>query len=295
MNENLKHGAVHTPIRRWFHRKARKASGKRLGKGMGVNWEQGSRFRNKWEGKVSIKNQADNFSCSGQAGSYGLQIDRLIRDIYDGEISAKSIYAPIAYPSGGTTISSLMQQIGTVGANLEREIPSYDIYGNPLSESMMIERSWETPETTKSALTRAGYTPYDIDDDIDSVADAINTYGWAIIEIQGQNGNTPPWNSATPQPPNSNNSNEKWWHFMVVMDFSIDNGKKRIHAFQSEGPTWGDKGMQYLYENYFNGKFIDAFTFIYDTEVEPTNTNHSIWAEISRWFRNIYIPSLKTA
>lgn len=253
---------------------------------MGVDWTKGSQWRSKLEGKLPVKNQGSNFSCGGQAGSMFLQIQAIIRGEDGSEISAKSIYAPIAYPGGGTTISRLEQQIGTVGANLEKAVPSYDVYGNPLSEAMMIERSWQTPQTELDALLRSGYTPVDITDDIEAVAEAINAYGAVIWKIGGQNGHTPDWRSPTPQPPSKDNKNTIWWHFMCAYDFGVVNGEKVIYAKQSMGTTWGDNGTQYFNEPYFDSGYIDAFTLIYDKNIVPDSTNHSIWAEIARWFRS---------
>ncbi len=278
-------GAKHQPIFRFFHKKLRRLTGKRLAKGMGVDWTKGSQFRTQASG-LPIKNQGSNFSCGGEAGAYFLEIMRRIQNIQEGEISAKSIYAPIAYPGGGTTITSLMTQIGAHGANLEATVPSYDSNGQPLDEIQMTDKSFMTSENIKDALSRAGYTPYDCQDDIESVAEAINTYGAVIWEITGQNGNTPDWISATPQPPQIGNPNPLWRHFMCAYDFSLDeNGKQRIHAYQSMSSGWGDKGIQYFYEEYFTGKYLDAFTFIYDTKLVPNSDNHSIWAELLRWFR----------
>lgn len=293
MSEDFRHGAINQPIRRGLHRMVRKMAGKRLAGGIGVDWTTGSRFRNDLELHLPRKNQGDNDSCSGQAGSYFLQIQRILQKVNEGELSAKSIYDPIAYSTGGTTISKLMTQIGAHGTNLESAVPSYDSKGTPLSEPLMTNKSSQTAAFVSDALTRAGYTPWDINDDIDSVAEAINTYGAVIWMIAGQNGNFPDWRSPTPQPPSSTNPNPLWYHFMCAYDFEIDSGgKKRIIALQSEGPTWGHNGVQYFYENYFTGKWLDAFTFIYDLNLVPNSDNHSTWAEVSRWFR-IFLASLK--
>lgn len=284
--QHLQHGAIHQPIRRRVHRVVRKARGYRLARGMGVDWNAGSSFRQYWQGKLTPKNQGQNFSCGGQSGSEFLQLQDLIRGGTGAEVSAKSIYAPIAYPGGGTTVQALQQQLMTVGANLEKDVPSYDAYGKPLPEFMMTERSYETPALSQDALQRAGYTPYDIHDDIESVAEAIATYGAVIWMITGQNGNSPDWKSPTPQPPSKKNPNPLWRHFMMAYDFCIKDGKKTIIAMQSEGTAWGDNGVQYFTENYFNNpNYLDAFTLIYDKNIKPKVDNTSLFADFCRWFR----------
>lgn len=288
--EQFNHGAIHQPIRRKATKVWRKVRGKVYVKGMGVgvDWQRGSQFKDKLV-FIPIKNQGINFSCGGQAGSTFLQIQRIIQGNNEGEISAKSIYDPIAYPFGGTTVNDLQMQLATRGANLESAVSSYDANKQPLSEEAMKNKSSQTPSLIKDAFSRAGYTPYDINDDIDSVAEAINTYGAVIWKITGQDGNVPGWRSATPQPPSKANKNTLWYHFMCAYDFQIDsNGKKRIVAFQSEGPDWGDHGKQYFYENYFTGKHLDAFTLIYDKNITPTKDNTSVWAAVARWFRSLW-------
>lgn len=283
MNENISSGAIKINwLHRLFHRYFKRIS---LVGDIGVDWNVGSPYRN-IIGQVLIKNQGQNDSCSGQAGSYLLQILRLVfKNVTSMEnLSAKSIYAPIAYPQGGTTVSSLMTQISAHGANLEATVPSYDAYGNPLSESMMEDRSWETDALREDAENRAGYTPVDVPKDIDSVAQAIAQHGAVIWEIQGQNNGT--WTSAFPNPPSKNNPNPLWQHFMCAYDYGIINGQKYIFALQSMGNSWGVNGVQYFNEDYFNsGHIIDVFTFIPDQELAPNSNNYSIWSALVLYFK----------
>lgn len=280
------YGAIHQPIRRKIHRFIRRLNQKNLSRGLSVDWSKGSQYRPLLTGKLPIKDQGQNSSCGGQAGSYFLQIQEIIRGISEGELSAKSVYAPIAYPGGGTTIPSLMTQIGAHGANLEVAVPSYDMYRNPLNDAMMSDVSWRTPATDADAVKRAGYMPYDIDNNIESVASAINADGAVIWEIALQDGHVPGWRSATPQPPSKNNPNPIDHHFMCAYDFMIDaSGNKIIIALQSEGPSWGVNGIQFFTQPYFDSGYIDAFTFIYDAKLDPTSSNHSIWAEVVRYFK----------
>jgi hypothetical protein len=54
---------------------------------------------------IPIKNQGSS-SCGGQAGSYWIEIIDKMMSGQDIQFSAKSIYAPIAYPQGGTTVQT---------------------------------------------------------------------------------------------------------------------------------------------------------------------------------------------
>ena len=281
------HGAIPlNPI----HRKARKlyhrAIGKRLVKGVPFDWVKGYHILDV-VGTPKIKNQDPNSSCSGQSSSYFLWIQRQLQGIREGELSAKSFYAPIAYKGGGTTVVRLQNQLEASGINLETSVPSYDVYGNPLSEMLMEDKSWQTSELSTDAFQRAGYTLYDIGEDIDEVAATIRDWGGVIWEICGQDNGT--WTSAYPKPPSKNNPNELWYHFMCAVGAKLIDGKKTIIALQSYGELWGDHGIQYFQEDYFNsGYIIDCFTFIHDDHIKPLPTNVSWMAQLLRYFRSLW-------
>lgn len=281
MNENqFGHGA--RPINK-VHRFLNRKMGRQTVKGMSLfDWNTGFDVRDKI-GPITIKNQGTNDSCSGQAGSYFLEIQRKLQGIKESDLSAKSIYAPIAYPGGGTTIPYLETALATTGANFEQAVPSYDSNGNPFPEAQMVDISWETVALSQDALTRAGYTPIDIPRDIDSVASAIQQYGAVIWEITGQNNGT--WTSSIPLAPNPGSQNPLWHHFMCAIGARMLGGKKVIVALQSMGSSWGDNGIQYFTEDYFNsGYIVDVFSFIYDKQLVPAS-DETIWQAVANWFR----------
>ncbi len=275
------HGAI--PLNK-THLKINKFLRNKIAKGFDFDWDKGYDVRDTI-GPISIKNQGSNYSCGGQAGSYFLEIQRRLQGIKEGALSAKSIYAPIHYPGGGTTVSALMTQVSTEGANKESLVHSGYITGAPLPESLMIDMSWQNPDTINDALNRAGYTPYDIKEDIDEVASIIENYGAIIWEIRGKNNGT--WLTANPRPPLKSSPASYFNHFMCCIGAKMINGKKTIIALQSMGEQCGDKGIQNFEEEWFTTRnIIDCFTFIYDTQLIPLDDNNSIWAAIARWFRN---------
>lgn len=316
--EQFNHGAISlNPVHRWLHRKINRKKLPKVARGTGVDWNVGYDVRDTI-GPIKIKNQGQNSSCGGQAGSYFLEIQRRLQKINEGGISAKSIYSPIAYSGGGTTVKDLEQQICAHGANLEATVPSQNPDGSPFTEEQISDKSWITPSLTEDANTRAGYTPYDIPVNVDSIAQAMKQWGATFMEIQGQNGHTPGWQTATPQFPDKNNQNEIWSHFQCLIGFlaitptdyisigsgvtTIDAVKQKykdnplldlnsrtvkvVLALQSEGENWGDSGIQAFSESYFQSKYVvDTFTAIYDTKIIPSSINFSWYAWLLRWFR----------
>lgn len=275
------HGAKPLGI---IHRGWRKISRPTIGKGGFFDWEKGYDVRDKI-GPIKIKDQGQSFSCAGQSAAYFLEIQRRLQGINEGAISAKSIYAPIAAVGGGADLNSLVSQISFRGAELEAKVPSYDIDGLPLPEYLMTEKSWETPNVITDMLTRAGYTPYNVPTDIDSAASTIAAYGAVIFTIKGQNNGT--WLNPVPMPPSKSNSNPYWYHYICGIGGKIVNEQKAIIDLQSWGEDTGDKGIQFLNEDYFKNKgILNVEAWIHDSQIAPLPDNHNIWAEILRWFRS---------
>ena len=275
------HGAIRANFfKHWF----RKATQKSLIKGLGFDWSKGFDVRDTI-GSIEIKNQGSNSSCGGQSGSYFLEIQRRLQAIKEGACSAKSIYSPISYAGGGTTLIALQGQIKGSGANLEAVVPSM-VNGLPMIEAQITDKSWRTSALTEDALTRGGYVPYDIGTNIDDVATAIQNYGACIIEISGQNGHNPGWLSAYPCPPLPNNGQEIWNHFLCCCGAKIINGVKYAIALESMGTSVGENGIQYISEAYFQSGFVrEAFTFMWDGNIyTPVKRPQSDWAYLADWF-----------
>jgi hypothetical protein len=233
-----------------------------------------------------VKNQGISFSCGGQAGSY------LIRDLLktagkdQGEISAKSIYAPYCAVGGGMTLDAIETCIGAHGSNLESLVSSYDVNGNPLTEPMFETRVWETPQTDADALTRAGYTPVSVAIDKDSMAEAIRDYGGIIMLIQGQNGNQPMnWTTATPAPPSKSNPKPLWAHYLWCAFTTTT----QIAVYNSWGVQIGSGGKQFFDETYINsGYILDCIAFIPDSMIGSLPvTMPPPWASLLIWFKSL--------
>lgn len=240
------HGAVRQPIlhkiRRFFRPKIAMAD-------VPFDWNNIPPVKD-----LKIKNQFQSFSCGGQAGAYLLEI------LTGQEISAKSIYAPVHASGGGMTLSVLENKLAYSGAVLEARVPSYLLDGTT-NETFMTEMSWNTPELTRDALTRSGYTLKSVPIDIDSIAQATVTYGGVILLLDGQNNGT--WLTPFPAPPSRNNFNPLWGHYMCTKTPVIMNEKKNISSYQSWGDNVGKKGIQYFNETYINsGYIIDAFVLV---------------------------------
>lgn len=232
----------------------------------------------------SIKNQQQSESCGGHAGAYWLETERMIQGINEGAISAKSIYAPIAFSGGGTTVSALENQLAITGGNLESSVPSTAPDGT-CTEAFMEDLSWKTVATDQDAIKRAGYTVMSVAIDIESIAEAIQNEGGVIWEIVGQNNDT--WLSPYPQPP-MNNQNT-WNHFMRGFGYQTGVNGQQIDFTQSWGTSVGNGGIQHFLQNYINsGYIVDVFTFVADSKLVPLPNNHTQEAGYVRFFNWLF-------
>ena len=282
--ENIHHtGAIPVhPLLRKLNRWLRPSYSKHLRKRVGyapVDWTK------PYASPIgSIKNQQQSESCGGQAGSYWLTTERMIQGINEGDISAKSIYAPIACQGGGTTVSALENQLTIAGGNLEATVPSTAPDGT-CTEAFMEDLSWKTVATDQDAIKRAGYTIMSVAIDIDSIAEAIQNEGGVIWEIVGQNNGT--WLSPYPQPPV--NSKNTWNHFMRGFGYQTGVNGQQIDCTQSWGISVGDGGIQHFLQNYIDsGYIVDVFTFVKDNTLVPLPNNHSQEAGYVRFFNWLF-------
>jgi hypothetical protein len=228
---------------------------------------------------LTIKNQFNSSSCGGQAGSYWLEIVDRRLDHTDIQFSAKSIYAPIAYPQGGTTVYALEQQINKLGANFESDVPSY-YPDTTTDEKFMIDKSYQTSELANKALRDAFRVSVSVPIDIESMAQAIQNSGGVIIEVQGQNNGT--WYSATPKPPIKGNG-EIWAHFVNGSSAGLLNGQKALAFSNSWGTQAGQGGWQYFTEEYINsGYIVDCFTWY------PLGVTTHGNLDSTNWLWNLY-------
>lgn len=247
-----------------------------------------------------IKNQQQSDACGGMAGSYFIEIQRTLQGVSEGSVSAKSVYAPIAYPGGGTEPDDLETQLAARGGDLEAQVPDLAADGS-CTEAFMSDREWETPQLAADALTRAGYTPMSVAIDIDSIAEAIRNEGAVIWVIQGQNGQNPGWLSPYPAPPSTSNQNGIWEHFQASFGFRAVGGVKQVDTLNSWGVGVGDSGVQHFTGAYIDsGYIVDCFTLVHDSKLVPVQSPGQsvatqVWQAVCLYFRGVWgMPEFST-
>lgn len=211
--------------------------------------------------KLKVEDQNGSFSCGGQAVSKKGEVASAFHNKSYVDKSAKFPYSQCFVGTGGSGARPLFDIYNKQGMGNESDTPSYD-QGNPPAEPFMERSSDITADARNNAVKdkSAGYAQ--VNNDIDSIAQAIRDGKGVVIGIYGQNNGT--WRTSYPTPPTSNNV---WAHWVYAGKAKIVNGKKYIGFLNSWGPSTGDNGWQWISEDYFNAQWgiFMIWNFVYDT------------------------------
>lgn len=205
-----------------------------------------SRVTNTPNFKLPVKDQDGSGSCGGQAWSaYDSVFEAMATGSFE-ERSAKYIYAQtFVLPAGsaGRTNSELVKNQGVAREAL---LTSYD-NGNPPSEAFM-QRPQDITAAHRADAKQSRAKGYaNVSPIIDEVAQAIRENHGVVIGVVGQNNGT--WLTPFPTPPTV--GGEHWYHWMYAGKAKMINGVKHVGVLNSWGTSCGDKGWQWLSEDYF--------------------------------------------
>lgn len=228
------------------------------------NWNKGYDIE-EVVGRLPVKDQDGSGSCGGQAWSSYMEVLEAVADQTLEERSAKFIYAQtFVLPGGGSFGRDNSNVCIKQGCAREAVLTSYE-NGQPPTESFM-ERPQDIADAIRADAKLARTLSYaNVDVDIDLFAQAIEQNHGMVMGIWGQNNGT--WGSAFPKPP----AKQQWGHWVYAGKAKLINGKKFIGFLNSWGPEIGQKGWQWLGEDYFVlGFFQNGWTMIFNNaSVQP--------------------------
>ncbi len=220
------------------------------------DWGVGFNIEDK-VGIIPSKNQNGSFSCGGQAWSYYMAVlEALVTGSFE-ERSAKYIYSQtFVSPDGGSRGRDNCNLCIKQGVSVESLCSSYE-NGQPPSESFMTQQDISDTAKQNAHLSQSlSYT--NVDPDIDLFAQAIRDNGGIVMGLYGKDNGT--WLSLFPKPPTSLQG--VWGHWLYAGRAKMIDGKKYIGIKNSWGNNVGDKGWQWIGEDYFNGYVWQSWTML---------------------------------
>lgn len=199
--------------------------------------------------KITVKDQNGSSSCGGQAWSYyGEVLETIATGSYETR-SARWIYAHTAVPGGGSRGKDNCDFVIKNGFVQEVHAPSYE-GKKPPKEPFMLS----VPKLSKDAIedkeVSRALSYLKVPSDFYSVAAAIREHNGCILSVSGEDNST--WRTAYPKPP----TKRMWGHWLYAGKLKVENGKKYIGVLNSWGTKTGEKGWQWIGEDYFDTGFI---------------------------------------
>lgn len=222
------------------------------------DWERGFDIEQVIGTKLVVKDQGVSLSCGGQAWSYyGEVLEAIATGTYEPR-SARWPYSAVRVPSGGSMGKELSAFVCKNGFALEKDATSYD-EGKPPREPFMSKIPVLSETQMDEALTSRALSYVQVKADIDILAQALQDNYGVCIALYGENNGT--WKALFPKPPNE----PVWAHWLYVCKAKMIDGKKYLGVINSWGPKTGDKGIQWIGEDYFvNGNVWYGWTLAWD-------------------------------
>lgn len=231
-------------------------------KGYSVEKELGEKLGIK-DFKLPIKDQNGSSSCGGQAVAYYEAVQDAFEKGVFTDKSAKDIYSQCFVPGGGSAGRTLMDLVSKKGVCLETLIPSLD-KGHPPTESFMEQKLQDTGTRT-NALTAKCCSYARVNLGLESLAIAVRDNHGVLLGVDGSNNGS--WLSKFPVPPQTT----EWRHWLFLSGAKMVLGEKRLEIINSWGLQAGDRGHQWLGENYVP-HFFEAWSLYDDGGVTWTPT-----------------------
>ena len=222
------------------------------------DWDKGFDVEEVIGTKLVVKDQGNSGSCGGQAWSYYGEVLEAIATGNMEPRSARWPYAHVRAPGGGSMGKELSAFVCKNGFALEKHVSSYD-NGNPPSEPFMAKVAVLSDTALEIAEVSRALSYVQVNADIDILAQALQDNNGVCIALYGEDNGT--WRSKFPKPP----TKQVWAHWLMVVKAKKIKGKKYLGVINSWGTATGDKGIQWIGEDYFvNGNVWYGWTLAWD-------------------------------
>ena len=195
------------------------------------------------------KNQAQSSSCVSHALAKQLSVDELTENGVYRELAPRSIYPYTFHPDGGSSSPAATKLSTKVGMTLEYLLP-----GNEYNEEQMRNAADYATDAKLVALIYKPESFIECNTDFETIASILQSFQnqgkkkVVTVTVAGKNNGT--WLSAFPKPPKSYMETGLWYHRIAITDFGLIKGKKVLAFDNSWGEEVGNKGQQFLTQEY---------------------------------------------
>ncbi len=219
---------------------------------------------------LPVKDQGASGSCGGQAWSTYIGILEAVATNSFEERSAKFVYSQVYVPGGGSRGRDCAEICVNQGVAREVVLSSYENM-NPPSE-MFMERSGDITSVVRQDAVSSKLLSYaQVGNKIDEIARALKNNHGIVLGIDGSNNGT--WRSEFPKHPVSGEA--VWHHWIYAGKIKMINGVKYIGCLNSWGLANGNKGWQWISEDYMPYVW-SAWTHVYGHL--PPQTFHHVFS-----------------
>ncbi len=232
-----------------------------------------------------MRSQGSQLTCTTYALAKQLSVDEIIENGQWRELSPRSIYPYVVQPGGGSHSLFATKLATKQGMTLESLLKT-----DGLSE---IEARSDTGYVTDAKLVAQVYKPdsfIECSADFETVASILQSFEKQgkrkviTVTVAGINNGT--WLSAIPVPPSPGlPAHLLWFHRISVTDFGLINGKKVLAFDNSFGEEAGNKGQQFLTEEYARATYGGIYTLNRPDDLASMST--AITPPVYEWTRDL--------
>ena len=231
----------------------------KVGAGEPFNWNKGFDVEEEMGVKLKVESQNGSLSCVGQGMSKYAEVLNFFDEGVLRDFSSKDIYSHIRFPDGCAMIADAVKWLIERGVENEKDVPSYDRGKTPTEAFMAItvERNEERARNFRalSYLTTGRR-------DIDYVAELIRDNHGLVSSYSGSNSG---WADTILTAPKTLD----FGHCVYFGKAKRINGKKYIGLLNSGGERIGDKGWQWMGEDYY--RFLNNMWVVRDLVTNEKN------------------------
>ncbi|MFA6897203.1 MAG: hypothetical protein WCQ96_02880 [Patescibacteria group bacterium] len=213
----------------------------RVGAGEPFDWNKGYDVEEEAEVNLKVETQNGSLSCVGQGWSKYAEVLNFFDEGIMRNFSAKDIYSHIRLPGGCAMVGDGAKWMVEHGVEEEANVPSY-MNGYPPTEAFMAETVARNEERARRFRALSYLTT--THNDIDFLAMMLRDNHGLVSSYIGSNSG---WTARILTRPTS----EDFGHCVYFGKAKIINGKKYVGFLNSGGEKIGEKGWQWMGEDYF--------------------------------------------